>query len=397
MTFRRRSCLCTVVLFLSLSMPAQAAERIRFWLNSFEATELAADLCRTFTRQTGIEVDIHYIDGPLYKPELIKHALDDEAPDVALFPADFLAMDKELHFSEIPVSAMNKDLLKEALQTGQQGGALRGAPVYWGNHLMLYYNRSLVKTPISRFEDLERQAPAFKARDIVPLQYPFGEMYSLVPFMAAYGGWPLDDDDRPTLDTPATAQALNFIFSQVDKGLIRKDCHDECAHIMFREGRSAYLMGGDWMYGRLIKELGPRLGVALLPSIGGKPMVSMYSSYVLAFPQNGLDSEKRGALLKFMAFMQSPATQTRWAREANLFPVDSKVFKAYVGSAPPDIKIMLKQLKRSRAMSNHRNMAFAWAGMSRGFSMIYNGRATPTQAAELMQKSTESAARRAPQ
>lgn len=379
---------------LACTAVSAAGNGIVFW-NNQQASDIVNAICRDFTRKTGIPVDSSWISQADYRASLLRHALDGDLPDVAMVPADFLSMAPELTLSVIPAGVQVKGLLPGPVEAGTYGDQVLGAPVTWGNHLMLFYNRDLVKTPARTFAELEQQAVELRARGVKPLGINFGEMYWLAPFMGAYGGWPINDQGQLYLRTPATVQALEFFFGLVDKGLTLKECRTDCANERFVRGEFAYAIAGDWMYRDVQEKMGKKLGVTTIPMIDNRVVTPMFSSYVLIFPNKSLEGPKKDALIKFIRYMQSPEVQRRWAYEGRLFPVTEKVFKEMTAKADENLKGSLAQLRLARPMPNARRMAFAWEGMAKGFSGMYNGRLNAVEAAKVMQTHAERVAKRA--
>lgn len=363
------------------------------WTNI--APDVIKRLCRSFSAETGIEIRTRSFAGPDYAPALLEKVASDTLPDVALVPADMLALDRELRFSEIPESLQSHALVPNAMTAGVQEGRMLGVPISWGNHLMLYYNKDLVSRPATTFDEMAQQAPALKARGIKVLGMNFGEMYWFVPFLGAYGGWPLNARGELMLHSPATAQALQFYFGLAARGLTEKDCDNKCALQRFANGEFAYSIGGDWMYKELSSRLGRRLGVTTLPLVDGRTPRPMYSSYLLVFPAHSLQGRNGPQLARFLTYMQQPAQQKRWAEQAGLLPVDKVVFSRTVAQASPTMQASLRQLQQARPMPNSRLMAAAWIGMAQGFQAMREGRADAPHAALIMQLQAKKAARQA--
>ena len=370
-----------------------AQTSIVFW-NSQQASDSVERIAQGFARESGIKVDVNWFSHPEYKAALLRHAAEGDLPDVALVAADFLANDKELKFSVIPGSLPGKNLLEGARDAGVFEGRRLGVPLFWGNHLVLYYNRGLVNRPAATFEEIERQKPAFVSRGVQPLAMNFGELYWFTPFLVAFGGWPMAND-HVTLNTSSMAEALTYYFGLADRGLVPKTCRSDCVTSRFIAGEFAYAINGDWAFRDLKQKMGEQLGVALLPRIGSRPLVPMSSAYVLVFPNDSLNGPKRQALLRFAQYLTSTSVQRLWFKETELLPVDSAAFTAVTRSADENLKASLEQLKRSRPMPNDRGMAFAWEGMAKGFSALYRGRADAKLAAIQMQAHADKVAQRA--
>ncbi|MCX9154966.1 extracellular solute-binding protein [Niveibacterium sp. 24ML] len=383
------------LLALLCALPLGAAQTLVFW-NSQQNGELLADVAAGFTKSAGIKIETNWLNQADLRSSLLRHATDGDLPDVALVPADFLALDKELKYSVVPAAGKDGTLVPNAASSGLFEGRNLGAPLFWGNHLMLYYNRSLVSKPARTWAEMAAQARQLQARNIRALGMQFGEMFWLVPFYGAYGGWPVDAKGAVTLDTPAMAKALTTYFGLASGGLTLKECRNDCALDRFAAGEFAYSINGDWAMRELRDALGDKLGVATLPQLdGGKNLVPMYSGYVLVFPGQSLKGPKRDALLKFIRYMQSEPVQRRWFNETSHLPVNANVYRDVLARADDNLKASLNQLKQARAMPNDRGMAFAWEGMAKGFSSMYQGRVTATEAARIMQQHADRAQRRA--
>ncbi|WP_374603028.1 extracellular solute-binding protein [Niveibacterium sp.] len=382
------------LLALAAAVPLYAAPKLVFW-NSQQNAELLAAITADFSKTSGIKVETNWLNQADLRGSLLRHATDGDLPDVVLVPTDFLALDKELKYSDVPPVGKSSDLVPNAAGSGLFEGRNLGAPMFWGNHLMLFYNRSLVSKPARTLAEMTQQLPALQAKGVKALGTNFGAMYWMVPFYGAYGGWPVDAKGGITLDTPAMAKTLDTYFGLVTRGLTLKECRTDCALDRFMAGEFAYAINGDWAMRELQDALGDKLGVTVLPQVEpGKNLVPMYSGYVLAFPGLSLKGPKRDALLKFMRYMQSAEVQRRWFDETRRLPVNATVYRDVLAKADDNLKASLNQLKLARAMPNDRGMAFAWEGLAKGFSAMYQGRVSATEAAKLMQQHAERAQRR---
>lgn len=380
---------------LLCALPLAAAQTLVFW-NSQQNGEVLAEIAAGFTKSAGIKIETNWLNQADLRSSLLRHATDGDLPDVALVPADFLALDKELKYSEVPKPGKNSELVPNAANSGLFEGRNLGAPLFWGNHLMLYYNRSLVRKPARTWTEMAAQARELQTRNVRALGMQFGEMFWLVPFYGAYGGWPVDAKGGITLDTPAMVKTLNTYFGLASGGLTLKECRNDCALDRFAAGEFAYSINGDWAMRELREAMGDKLGVTTLPQLeGGKNLVPMYSGYVLVFPGQSLKGPKRDALLKFIRYMQSEPVQRRWFAETSHLPVNDKVYREVLTRADENLKASLTQLKLARAMPSDRGMAFAWEGMAKGFSSMYQGRVNAVEAARIMQQHADRAQRRA--
>src|SRR5207237_5149189 len=84
-------------------------------------------------------------------------------------------------------------------------GHLYAAPDQVGNHLVLCYNRALVRQAPQTTEQFLAEAKRLTqpGKNGGPGRYGFSmnatEPYWLAPFLAGFGGWVMDDQHHPTL------------------------------------------------------------------------------------------------------------------------------------------------------------------------------------------------------
>ena len=65
-----------------------------------------------------------------------------------------------------------------------------------------------------------------------------------------FGEWLLTDDGMPNLDTDGNIKGFQFIKSLRDEHkIIPKECDYEIANAMFKTGRAAMIINGDWSWG----------------------------------------------------------------------------------------------------------------------------------------------------
>ena len=107
----------------------------------------------------------------------------------------------------------------------------------------------------------------------------YTEPYFAVPFIGGFGGWIIDDQNRPTLNTPAVANACRFIYDLGHKyRIIPTECDYEIANALFKDGLTAMIINGSWAWGTYL-ENGIDIGIARIPKIDEtglwpSPMVS---------------------------------------------------------------------------------------------------------------------------
>ncbi|MAZ66658.1 MAG: ABC transporter substrate-binding protein [Kangiellaceae bacterium] len=379
---------------ISLLLPAWAADDEPLTVVFTHENKAFAKIIRSFYDFSGEKIKAQWIDQADLKVKLIEQTELGGTPDVVLVPADHLGLYSMIKYSQIPEKLIHKDIEKRYLQTVKIDGMYYGIPVIMGNHLLLYYNKALVSKPASSWKELLETQPQFTKQGYNTIDWSFAEMYWFAPFLGAYGGWPITDS-KITLDTPAMEQALAFYWGLANKGLIDPDCNYDCAFNNFINRKTAYVINGIWSYSQFLDVHGDDLGVALLPSIEGKPLTPMFSTHAIAFPNDSLNGAKRQSILKFIEFMQSDLVQKEIWKEINEFPVNSKVLEEIRANVDTNVKVLLEQLMKAQAMPSDTSMAYAWPAMSKGFSRYGSGTLSAKEAAELMQHLAENSSNNA--
>ncbi len=344
------------------------------------------ELLEQIAAQNGIQLQAHWMDQSELKLKLVRDREWGTAPDIVMVPADHLGLYQQVGYSVVAPSLLNPKLSPKAVDTVRLDGKLYGIPLLLGNHLLLYYNKRWIQQPALNWQDLIDQRTELEAEGINAIRWNYQEMYWLVPFLGARGGWPLDQQGLPSLDQPAMQMALSDYRSLAQQGITDPECDYSCAMEQFTEGHSAYLINGIWAYGDLVKALGDDLGLALLPQFDGHPMVPMYSASVLAFPSYALEGERSEQILAFARLMQSSGVQMQLWQNLKDIPAHTEVHQLIVNSSAPNLSVILEQLNHAKAMPSVTHMTYAWEAMGKGFQRYYNGLMTADQAARYMQQ-----------
>ena len=149
----------------------------------------------------------------------------------------------------------------------------------FGNHLALVYNRKFVPNPPKTTDELVALAVRNTIdengdgrKDRYGLVWNFTEPFFGIPFLTGYGGWVFADRPRsaagsppvrpePSLDTPQAVAAWKFMQSlQTEHGVAPQNCDYELADSLFKTGRAAMIINGDWSWADYLKRPRDRRG-----------------------------------------------------------------------------------------------------------------------------------------
>ena len=126
-----------------------------------------------------------------------------------------------------------------------------------GNHLMLMYNKDIVSSPPENTDEMIKIGKSLTKDldddgiiDQYGLVWNFTEPFFYVPWIGGFGEWFINDDGSPNLNTKSNENAFAFIKSLRDEHrIIPKECDYETANALFKTGRAAMIINGDWSWG----------------------------------------------------------------------------------------------------------------------------------------------------
>lgn len=348
-----------------------------------------SQILREFRSSTGIGLKVESMDQGDLKTKLMNTMLEsNQAPDAIVVPADHMGLYRFIKYSHIDPHLFKANIPERIWDTGMSDGKLYGAPLIQGNYLVLYYNKNLVKEPALDWDTLLTQKTGFDAKGVATIAWSYDEAFWFLPFLGAFGGWPLQDG-KVALDTPAMAAALDFYKDLRIKQLPFPNCNYQCAIDLFKAGKVAYTIDGEWQAAEYSRVLGDKLGVSALPKAQGKKMISVFSTYVIAFPNNSLSGEKRTSLMQLVNYLQSPTVQQRMWKEVKAIPVEANAFKYAQENTQDYLKQTLALMADTKPLPADQSMTFIWDAMVKGAMRHREGGIDSKKAALFMQQSAE--------
>lgn len=371
-------------LFLVLfSTPGAVWGRELYIMHTYSEKELG-DIFRDFATRNQIKLRIEFYEQDALKTNLLKLMELGAPPDVVLQPADHLGLHEHLLYSEVDPVKFESTLSKRVLDSALSDGKLYGMPVFQGNHLMLYYNKSLVDAPADDWKTLSRQKVELEKKGLGAISWSYEEPFWFLPFFGAYGGWPIVDG-AVHLNTPAMVAALDFYKNLRVQKIPAAECSYGCTLDLFKQGKVAYTINGDWVGNEFYEALGENLGVAPIPKANGNSVVPTFATHVLAFPKSALQGEKSEVLYALADFLLSTEVQQRIWREVGAIPVEGKAFEQAQSSSQGYRKSMLELMESTRALPSDKAMTFIWDAIGKGFIRHQENAIDAQQAAKLMQ------------
>lgn len=336
----------------------------------------------------GLSIELSLLPRKELNSTLTFSVLTNESPDMVLLQSDLLGLQSLFNLDEVPESWINNDTIpEENLRNVELNGKLYGIPISYGNHLVLYYNKALIKEPAKTWEELKEQTKQLP-KGVMPLAINYRSSYTFMAFWLVFGD-NIVVDDRANLKTQSTVDALNFYKEIARKRIVKKSCNYSCVTSDFYEGNFAYAINGDWDYVNAKRELGEKLGIALLPTINGKRLASLKSTLVLSFPNGSTESPKYAQLRKFANFVQSKAFLRSINEKLNRQPTHVELKAELRSSQDQAYQALLQQLDLSVPMPTSVAMITAWDSIHKGFRLFIEDGVSPETATAYMQKKAD--------
>ena len=361
----------------------QPAPQVVLWHNL--AREQAQALrTQTLLFNAGRKVQVRVEDVTDFLASTLKAKLHGRLPEMILSTPDTLSLKKTLQLSQLQREFFQAEMSPKTLDLATQNNQLWGAPILQGNHLMLYYNKSIEPVPATNWQQMIDQKLALKSHGKDTILWDFFAPYFFLTFFCGISACQKDMFNNKSLP-PAelTLQALKS-YLELGKNLLPPGkCVFECAVNRFQRGEVAYFISGDWDFATLEKSLGENLGVASLPAFQGNPLGSFYTSYLLMFPGNSAAGKHKHTLQEYLRFLQSRPVQRKFA-ETGRIPVDAKVLQEMKKASSKARQAMLTQLENATLLpGGHRSMLF-WSAIHKAFRLLNEGVVNESQAAHIV-------------
>lgn len=279
-----------------------------------------------------------------------------------------------------------------ALAAVKLEGSTWGVPIANGNHLMLLYNKSLIEAAPADTDELVAVSADLAAEGIVPLVFNQTEPFWMVPWLGGFGGAVFGDDGvTPTLDTPEMVNTLQFLHDiKFADEIIPAESDYDGADTLFKEGKAAMIINGDWSLGGYADLLGDDLGVARIPMVSAtgewpKP----YTSGTYFMIPAALEGDKLAVVLDFVDFATSANNQALMIAKLNRLPALKAALEDPLISSNPVLEGSADQMVVGTAMPTVLEMRCNWDSMKPEMQAVLADTKTPEEAAAAMQAAAD--------
>jgi len=268
-------------------------------------------------------------------------------------------------------------------------GSTWAVPIASGNHLMLMANKQfLSKLPETTDEFIEL-AKSLTKGDIYGLAYNLGEAFWLAPWLGGFGGSVFAEDGvTPTLDSDAMLNTLMFMRSlKFDHKVTPSESDYAVADTLFKEGKAAMIINGDWSIGGYKETLGENLIVGRLPKVSatGKYPAPYTAGVYFMIPAD-LPAEKEEAVKLFIEFVTTEENQTDMLNTLSRLPGLKSALSNPTIESDPIMKGSVAQMEVGTPQPTVVEMRAVWDAINPELSAVMAGSETPEKAVKKMQE-----------
>ncbi len=384
------------VLFLAFGSAKRDPNDLVIWTQDLPAGRVVLDslLDRYERANPGVRANQIYYETEEVRSNFIVAALGGSGPDLVYGPADMVGV---FHVMGI-IQPLDEFFTTQELSNFDPMAQVRYKDKLYmladrvGNHLTLVYNKKLVPNPprttqelLELGKQLSKDTDGDGRIDQYALAWNFIEPFFFIPFLGGYGGWVMDEDARPTLNTTATINASKFIAKLRDEKIVPFECTLDIANQLFKEGKAAMVINGPWSWGGYL-DAGVDIGVTRIPLVSETglwptPMIAA-TGYCLNVNVTG---ERRERVLKLLRFLTEPENELEYTRAIRAIPSRIEARRDSIFFKDPILLGSQDQITVGRAMPIAPEMRAIWDAMRPAYQSIINGQLTAEQAAKKMQ------------
>ena len=279
------------------------------------------------------------------------------------------------------------------LQGASANGELWALPESSGFHLLLYYNKNLVDTPPTDTAAMAELAENLANSSQWGLGVNSFDPLWVLPWLVPQNSRLVDEAGYPTLNTPEMIDALTLFqqWHQEPTQIAPKATYDEMRK-KFVAGDVAMMLNGDWAIGELANDRDIEWGVASLPAVGtpeeNQPAAPLVLSKYWTI-SNTATEERALAASTFLEYITRPDRQLAWAAKFGQLPTQRQVLDDPFIVNDPIRRINAAQMQAGRAIPLGLNANLLLDAMRQPLQDLVDGKLTPEEAAEQMQKNLE--------
>jgi len=371
--------------------------RLTLWEQMDPAQQkiLHGQLDRYMAAHPGIRVETNHFETEKLRTQFQTAALAGSGPDLVYGPSDQVGPFSIMGLIEPLETLFPPDTL--ALFTKASLATLDGH-VYAladqvGNHLTLVYNEKYVQQPaldteawLAQLDSLTVDEDGDGKIDRYGVVMNLSEPFWLAPWLGGYGGWVMDDEGKPTLDTLAMTGALAFIRGLVKRGVVPASCDYPLADTLFKQGKAAYIINGPWSW-QSYRDAGLSIGLACIPRVSETGLWPSPMTSPLGYSINvNVPPSRKERVLDLLGFLTAALQVGEVSHELGALPSRKDVAAWPYIEQDPVLRSSWSQLEKGSPMPVVPEMRVIWDVLRPAYQQVLAGKMAPDEAGLWMQK-----------
>lgn len=271
-------------------------------------------------------------------------------------------------------------------------GKTFGIPISNGNHLMLFYNKKFVKKPPQTTNELfsycNTEIKKYKLDYCIA--FDMGEPFWLMPWLGAFGGWPLNNK-TPTLNTQAMRNAINFYIDlKFNKKYVPMECDYNCMDSLFKESKVAFIINGDWALSTYESYFKKDFGIAVIPKLsetGLYPTPMISGKYFML--SSGVKPEKINLIVRLIDFYTNKENQIKQYKMLKRLPALKDAANSQEIISDEISRTSIQQISKGKPMPMAIEMRAIWDSTRNYLGLATTKKISVDEAVEKLQKDVE--------
>ena len=389
--------LLVLVMLMGIVSIASAEVNLILWTKEGEeALDWNKSLVEEFMKANpNIKIElVKKTDVEVLREDFLTASLAGAAPDILWTVSDHAGPFVAADIVEAIDNLFDLNIyVDSAMDAVKLEGKYWGIPISNGNQLMLLYNKKLIAEAPKDTDELFAVGKKLTTGGNYALVWNQTEPFWLVPWLGGFKGKVFAADGvTPTLNTPEMIATLKFLHDmKFDAKIVPLECDYDGADTLFKEGKAAMIINGDWSISGYVSALGDDLGVARIPKVSAtgewpKP----YTSGVYFMFVKGISGDKLKAAQDFIAFVSSKEKQLEMVKLLNRLPAVKEALEDQLITEDPILKGSADQMVVGTPMPTVLEMRCNWDSMKPEMLAVLADTKSPEDAVKLMQSSAES-------
>lgn len=225
-----------------------------------------------------------------------------------------------LEIEDTPLMEINSLANRQLVNGSIVAGKVTGIPLAGGNHQLLFYNKKIIdKKPESMMDLLDIASTVKRSKNLdYGFAFPTGACYFILPFLYGFGS-DLWSNEKEPITWDALFKAICFLKENIyEKKVFPIKWEQAESAKCFKNGNTAYCIGGDWNICDFDKATNHNLGICQIPKLERECLSTANASYL--FVSKYLKPELYDNVKEFCTRMLDQEIQTKIVKKLYRMP-----------------------------------------------------------------------------